>query len=107
MLFERAGLCPALTVKLGPMSPHQGPFVLKRPKLNSYRVIDLIAPGQPEFEVKANSPELAARDALGEEVVRSGAKRDLRAKVYFQHPEQPVSMVRLYSKVEIKSALEN
>jgi hypothetical protein len=44
-------------------------------------------------------------DVLGVEVVRSGSKRELRARVYFQHPGQPLSMVRLYSKSE-KSADE-
>jgi hypothetical protein len=49
------------------------------------------------------APIKAVMDALGVEAVRSGSKRDLRARVYFQHPGQPLSMVRLYSKSE-KSA---
>lgn len=66
-----------------------------------YRVIDLssliIEPD--ELIVHSTSPERAVMEALGIEVVRSGAKRDLCARVYFQHPGQPVSMVRLYRKV--------
>lgn len=45
------------------------------------------------------SPEAAAREALGVEVVRSGAKRDLVAKVYWQPLGQPLTMVRLYAKL--------
>ena len=67
-----------------------------------YRVIDLSSPAivPDERIVQSTSPERAVMEALGVEVVRSGSKRDLRARVYFQHPGQPVSMVRLYSKAE-------
>lgn len=44
------------------------------------------------------SPEAAVRDVLGIQVVRSGAKRDLVAKVYWQPVGQPLTMVRLYAK---------
>ncbi|WP_158409498.1 hypothetical protein [Devosia psychrophila] len=54
----------------------------------------------------ASSPEAAARKALGIDLVRSGAKRDLRAKVYFQHPGQSLSMVRLYAKVAERAIAE-
>ncbi|MDB5473265.1 MAG: hypothetical protein JWP99_568, partial [Devosia sp.] len=47
---------------------------------------------------QASSPEDAAFKAMGETLVRSGRRSDLRARVYFQHPDQPVSMVRLYAK---------
>lgn len=65
-----------------------------------YRIIDLqVEAIDPEqIVVRASSPESAVKDALGAEVVRSGSKRDLRARVYFQRPGQPVSMVRLYTK---------
>ena len=65
-----------------------------------YRIIDLqVETIEPkEIVVCASSPERAVQDALGVEVVRSGSKRDLRARVYFQHPGQPLSMVRLYTK---------
>lgn len=65
-----------------------------------YRIIDLATSviDPRELVVQASSPERAVLEALGVEVVRSGSKPDLRARVYFQHPGQPVSMVRLYSK---------
>lgn len=46
----------------------------------------------------AASPEDAARKATGEMLVRSGRGSDLRVRVYFQHPGQVMSMVRLYAK---------
>jgi hypothetical protein len=46
------------------------------------------------------SPEEAARKILGIEVVRSGSKRDLVAKVYWQPVGQPLTMVRLYAKID-------
>ena len=65
-----------------------------------YRVIDLSSSAidPDERVVRSTSPERAVLEALGVEVVRSGSKRDLRARVYFQHPGQPLTMVRLYSK---------
>jgi hypothetical protein len=65
-----------------------------------YRVIDLASSAiDPEERiVRSTSPERAVMEALGIEVVRSGSKHDLRARVYFQHPGQPLSMVRLYNK---------
>lgn len=54
---------------------------------------DIIVEGVP-------SPEAAVRDVLGIQVVRSGAKRDLVAKVYWQPLGQPLTMVRLYAKNE-------
>jgi hypothetical protein len=75
--------------------PHEG---LDMPL--SYRVIDLAspAPEPPEHLVSANSPEDAAEKVLGIRLFRSGSKQDLRARVYFQRPGMPISMVRLYSK---------
>lgn len=66
-----------------------------------YRVIDLQTETiDPEPKtVKASSPEKAAELVLGIELVRSGSKRDLRARVYCQQPGQPLTMVRLYTKV--------
>jgi hypothetical protein len=74
--------------------------------MNEYRVIDLQTETvDPEPKtVAASSPEKAAELALGLTLIRSGAKKDLRARVYFQHPGQPMSMVRLYSKVEDRSS---
>jgi len=65
-----------------------------------YRVIDLqteTIDREPK-SVKTASPERAAEQVLGLQLVRSGSPRDLRARVYCQHPGQPVSMVRLYAK---------
>lgn len=70
--------------------------------MHEFRVIDLtLETDQPEqIAVKAVTPERAAKLALGVDLVRSGSRRDLRARVYFQHPGQCLSMVRLYTKVE-------
>lgn len=89
-----------LTVQLsGPGEP--GPAFYERTMPLEYRVIDLSSPtiDPAEHVVESTSPERAVMEALGIEVVRSGSERDLRARVYFQFPGQPVSMVRLYSKV--------
>lgn len=65
----------------------------------TFRVVDLQS-GTEQW-VEANRPEIAATLALGIQLVRSGNKKDLRAKVYFRNtPDQPVSMVRLYGKAE-------
>lgn len=72
-----------------------------------YRVIDLASSAIDPDEriVQSTSPERAVLEALGVEMVRSGPKRDLRARVYFQYPGQPLSMVRLYSKVDKEKSL--
>lgn len=72
---------------------------------NRYRVIDLRT-GVIETEIvvdNARSPEHAAREALGMEVVRSGSKKELVARVYWQVPPQPQNMVRLYAKADGRS----
>jgi hypothetical protein len=66
-----------------------------------YRVFDLrheIVDPDPRVVSGVRSPEEAARQALGLELTRSGLKRDLAARVYFQMPDQPLTMVRLYSR---------
>lgn len=63
----------------------------------SYRVINTST--KAECTVQARSPEIAAQEALGRRVVRSGAPRDLLAKVYWKREEDPTSMVRLYSPI--------
>jgi hypothetical protein len=64
----------------------------------TYRVVDLRQPDQhAETEISGvPSPEAAARQVLGMNVVRSGSKRDLVAKVYWQTLGQPLTMVRFY-----------
>jgi len=62
-----------------------------------YRVLDLRSDPPVEHEISdAISPEHAASLALNASLVRSGRTSDLMAKVYYQFPEQPQSMVRLY-----------
>ena len=69
--------------------------------MTNYRVVDcrttIIDPNEIIIS-QASSPEEAAQKAIGETLVRSGRRSDLRARVYFQHPNQPISMVRLYAK---------
>lgn len=68
----------------------------------SFRVMDLRQAGPEAIDavIDGASPEEAARKILGIEVVRSGSKRDLVAKVYWQPVGQPLTMVRLYAKID-------
>lgn len=70
---------------------------------NTYRVVDLrtddIDPRQIIIE-GARSPEEAARQALELDVVRSGQRKDLVARVYWETSGQPVTMVRLYRRID-------
>lgn len=86
----------------GPRVPFGPDFYRAAVMTMQYRVIDLAnsAIDPDERVVQSTSPERAVLEALGVEVVRSGSKQDLRARVYVQHPGQPVSMVRLYAKVD-------
>lgn len=62
--------------------------------MTEFRIIDLqtetIDPAPKT--VVATSPERAAELALGVKLVRSGAKQNLRARVYSQHPGEPLNM---------------
>lgn len=65
-----------------------------------YRVVDLRTDIIDELDILiegVSSPEEACRQALGIQVTRSGHRKDLVARVYFQLLGQPVTMVRLYS----------
>lgn len=68
----------------------------------TYRVVDLrtdaIDPTETIVET-ARSPEDAGRQVLGVDVVRSGHRKDLVARVYWQPMGQPVTMVRLYGRI--------
>ncbi|HEV7346557.1 MAG TPA: hypothetical protein VGN60_13095 [Devosia sp.] len=67
----------------------------------SFRVVDLRQDALADTHITiegVQSPEAAVREALGVQVVRSGPKRDLVAKVYWQPLGQPLTMVRLYVK---------
>lgn len=73
--------------------------MLKSLMATHFRVVELVDEaglGREALVQRARSPEDAAKLALGEVLVRSGRRQDLRAKVYFQYPDQPMSMVRLY-----------
>lgn len=68
-----------------------------------YRVVDLRDAQSNSEHLIASSkkPDLAAAEVLGVELVRSGAPKDLAAKVYWQRIEgEPINVVRLYTKVE-------
>lgn len=67
--------------------------------MTQYRVVD--ARGNTiaaDHVVMAQTPEEAGRTALGVDLVRSGRLVDLVARIYWQTPGNPQSMVRLYSK---------
>lgn len=80
------------------------PHAIARAMTKSFRVVDV----RPDALVVdtdvviegVQSPEAAVREALGIKVVRSGARRDLVAKVYWQPVGQPLTMVRLYARTE-------
>ena len=70
----------------------------------SYRVVDLrteVINATGHIVDGVNSPEAAAREVLQIDVSRSGAKKDLVARVYWQTMVSPMNMVRLYRKVAI------
>jgi hypothetical protein len=69
----------------------------------TYRVIDLRNAAEPPAEIRvtgAKTPEDAALRALGLQLVRSGRKAALVARVYWKNGDQPTNMVRLYCKSE-------
>jgi hypothetical protein len=66
-----------------------------------YRVTDLRTEAEDAFDVlveSARSPEDAVRIALGLEVVRSGAKANLAARVHWERVGQPEHTVELYRR---------
>lgn len=70
----------------------------------SYRVVDLrtdVIDAMDMIIEGVTSPEEAARKALDIDVVRSGARKDLVARVYWQTIGQPMTMVRLYRKLDV------
>jgi hypothetical protein len=65
--------------------------------LRQFRVVDLTSEEvRPDVLVDAASPEDAVAQALGLKVARSGARSNLAARVYWQMPNSPLTMVRLY-----------
>lgn len=67
-----------------------------------YRIVDLLTgiTDPNAIIVSAPSPEKAAELALGVSLTRSGARQNLRARVYTQKGNEPMSMVRLYRRVD-------
>lgn len=64
-----------------------------------YRVIDARGTTiQTEQTVTATSPEDAAKQVFGADLARSGRRDNLVARVYWQLPNSPTNMVRLYTK---------
>ena len=73
----------------------------------SYRVVDVgsnVIESEHRIVIGVNSAEAAAKSALGVSLFRSGSKADLRARVYYQSPGQPMTMVRLYTKAIDRSS---
>lgn len=69
----------------------------------TYRVVDVRSDVIDPTEIiitNARSPEDAARQALDLDVVRSGRRKDLVARVYWQSLGQPMNMVRLYRRLD-------
>lgn len=70
----------------------------------SFRVVDLRADSSGidlGLVDGVQSPEVAALKVMGVDLVRSGARSDLVAKVYFKNKEaESLNMVRLYRRVE-------
>jgi hypothetical protein len=69
----------------------------------SFRVVDFrqnLAGADCAPVVDVATPEQAVRQAIGEDLVRSGVKGEFVAKVYFQNGDSPMNMVRFYRKVE-------
>jgi hypothetical protein len=65
----------------------------------TYRVVDLrtnIIDATGRIVEGVSSPEAAAREVLQMEVFRSGARKDLVARVYWQTMGSPTNMVRVY-----------
>jgi hypothetical protein len=70
-----------------------------------FRVVDVRPGSWAEDQVKASSPEEAARLILGMELARGGNKREtLIAKVYSTSAEGNLSMVRLYACAQARAS---
>lgn len=65
----------------------------------TFRVVDTRGNASGDDKtVEADTAEAAARLVFGADLVRSGRKSDLVARVYWQLPGAPVNMVRLYTR---------
>ncbi len=68
----------------------------------TYRVVDIrgdVIDPKETLITGARTPEDAVREALKLEVVRSGQRKDMVARVYWQLPGEPMNMVRLYQRM--------
>lgn len=77
--------------------------MINGPMPTSFRIVDLRLSAEEPKELvisQARTPEEAALLATGEKLVRSGHRDDLCVRVYFQNDGQPLSMVRLYRRIE-------
>lgn len=68
----------------------------------TFRVIDLRQSVETETQVVADTPDGAAHQVLGIEIVRGGKKRALVAKVYSE-TDSGLSMVRFYARAAGRS----
>lgn len=69
--------------------------------MTEYRVVDLgasVVDPKERIVTGVSTAEAAAELALGVKLVRSGHKANLRARVYYQPPGSPLTMVRLYTQ---------
>ena len=68
----------------------------------TYRVVDIrgdVIDPKETLITGARTPEDAVLEALKLEVVRSGQRKDIVARVYWQLPGEPMNMVRLYQRM--------
>ncbi|QQR34843.1 hypothetical protein JI749_10665 [Devosia oryziradicis] len=68
----------------------------------TYRVVDIrgdVIDPKETLITGARTPEDAVREALKLEVVRSGQRKDMVARVYWQLPGEQMNMVRLYRRI--------
>lgn len=74
----------------------------------TFRVIDLrtdVIRLDEQTVSDVSSPEEAARKALGIELEQAGRRRKkLQARVYYHPPGEPLTVVRLYERVESEVA---
>lgn len=71
--------------------------------VTTYEVIDLrgsVIEEKKQHVEGVKSPEAAVARSLGLDVVRSGAKKDLVARVYWQIPGHPINVVRFYTRLD-------
>lgn len=66
--------------------------------MRAFRVLKITMETVVETSVVAQTPEAAARNATGLDLVRSGNMNALAAKVYYENAMGELTMVRLYSK---------